>query len=639
MTLSSDPDLPLPSDQPPTGSVGRRRRPVVLAVLGALLALVLALYFAGFLLAGDRLPKDAQVSGVAVGGLDRAQAIEKLTAELGARAAEPIEVTAGGKAGQLKPADAGLTIDYAQSVDVAGGARSFDPRKIITVLVGGRSTDAVVVVDEDKLNGAVQSLAATIDQAPVDAALAYQGTAVKRTRAEPGLTVDTAAAATAIARASSPHRRPWSCRPPSPSPRSATTKPPGWPKASPGRPSRRRSRSTAGAAGSFTISPEMIARAITFAAQDGKLVPDLDAKKLLSNAAPAVKEVELTEPRDATVRLVNGKPKVIPAVNGTEVAAADLKKAVEPALTESGRGRTVAVELSGAKAKFSTAEAKKLGIKRVTGEFTTRFPYLEYRNVNIGRAAELINGTVLKPGETFSLNGVVGERTRANGFTEGYIIQGGKFKKELGGGVSQSATTTFNAMFFAGLKDIQHQPHSLYVDRYPPGREATVAWPSVDLKFQNDTKYGVLVQAYLVKAAPGKQGSITVKMWSTKTYDKVTSTTPVKSNFTTGQDLKDDSADCEPQTPCRVSTPTTPGCSTPTARSSSARTSTGATPRPTRSHVFDLAARAGRCSCCRRGSSRTEERCPLVVPPISSAPFATLAARADCGFEDQPGFK
>ena len=85
---------------------------------------------------------------------------------------------------------------------------------------------------------------------------------------------------------------------------------------------------------------------------------------------------------------------------------------------------------------------------------------------------------MLKPGEIFSLNGIVGERTAANGFVEGFIIKGGKFKEELGGGVSQSATTTFNAMFFAGLKDIQHQPHTLYIDRYPAGREATVAWPT-----------------------------------------------------------------------------------------------------------------------------------------------------------------
>ena len=249
------------------------------------------------------------------------------------------------------------------------------------------------------------------------------------------------------------------------------------------------------------------------------------------------------------MRLVNGRPKVIAAVNGTEVTADDLKKAVEPALTKTGSGRTVNVELSGAKAKFSTDAARKLGIRKVTGEFTTYYPYAAYRNTNIGRAAQLINNTLLKPGETFSLNRIVGERTAANGFAEGYIIKGGKFKKELGGGVSQSATTTFNAMFFAGLKDIQHRPHTLYIDRYPAGREATVHWPSLDLKFQNDTKYGVLVQAFRVKGSPGRKGSITVRMWSTKTYDRVVATHPVRSNFTTGRDIKDDSANCEPQSP------------------------------------------------------------------------------------------
>ncbi|MFP5282752.1 MAG: VanW family protein, partial [Actinomycetes bacterium] len=224
-------------------------------------------------------------------------------------------------------------------------------------------------------------------------------------------------------------------------------------------------------------------------------------------------------------------------------------KAVQPALTKTGEERTGTVELTGAKAQFRTADAEALGVKRVTGEFTTYFPYAPYRNVNIPRAAELINNTLPKPGETFSLNKVVGERTRANGFAEGLIISGGKFKRELGGGVSQSATTTFNAMFFAGLKDVEHQPHTLYIDRYPAGREATVAWPNLDLKFANDTKYGVVVQAYATKATPSSRGSITVKMWSTKTYDKVTSTKLARSNFTTGRDVTDDSPDCEPMDP------------------------------------------------------------------------------------------
>ena len=262
----------------------------------------------------------------------------------------------------------------------------------------------------------------------------------------------------------------------------------------------------AGAAGSFKVTPSMIGDSITFVAADGTLKPQLDAEKLRKEAEDAVSKVELKKPKNATVRLVDGKPKVIAAVNGTTLSAANLAAAVEPVLTKTGKERTGDVELTGAKASFSTEDAEKLGITKVTGQFTTQFPYATYRNVNIGRAAELINNTVLKPGDTFSLNGIVGERTAKNGFVEGYIIQGGKFKKELGGGVSQSATTTYNAMFFAGLKDIQHQPHTLYIDRYPPGREATVAWPTLDLKFQNNTKYGVLVQAYVKKATPSSQG-------------------------------------------------------------------------------------------------------------------------------------
>ena len=86
-------------------------------------------------------------------------------------------------------------------------------------------------------------------------------------------------------------------------------------------------------------------------------------------------------------------------MNGTTVKAADLAGAVEPVLAKTGKDRRAEVQLTGAKAAFSTADAEKLGIKRVTGEFTTYFPYAYYRNVNINRAAQLINNTVLKPGE------------------------------------------------------------------------------------------------------------------------------------------------------------------------------------------------------------------------------------------------
>jgi vancomycin resistance protein YoaR len=115
---------------------------------------------------------------------------------------------------------------------------------------------------------------------------------------------------------------------------------------------------------------------------------------------------------------------------------------------------------------------------------------------------------------------------------------------ELGGGVSQIATTTFNAMFFAGLEDVQHKPHSVYISRYPEGREATVAWPSVDLRFRNDTSHGVFVTASVRKAAPGGQGSATVSMWSTKTWD-ISSRKSARYAFTDPPTRYLDAPDCE----------------------------------------------------------------------------------------------
>jgi vancomycin resistance protein YoaR len=549
-----DPDAtlirgPLPPE--PTETSPKSRRAGVLAALigGALIVLVGAVYLVGYLMAGDKLPKDAEIAGIAVGGLSTEAAVETLQAELGERAAAPIAVTAGDEKAEVSPSDAGLSVDYPASVELAGGGRSLDPRHIWRVLTGGSQTDAVVVTDRAALTTAVADLAKGADREPKDARLSFDGARVVQTRGKDGVVLDAEQASSAIESAflgsGDPVELPAEVTEPEITTAEVAELATSYAEPAVSGPVTLK----AGAAGSFKVTADMIGESITFVAADGTLKPQLDADKLRAEADDAVSKVELKKPKNATVRLVDGKPEVIAAVNGTDLRAANLAAAVEPVLTKTGKERTGDVELTGAKASFSTEDAEKLGIKKVTGQFTTRFPYATYRNVNIGRAAELINNTVLKPGDTFSLNGIVGERTARNGFVEGYIIQGGKFKKELGGGVSQSATTTYNAMFFAGLKDIQHQPHTLYIDRYPPGREATVAWPTLDLKFQNDTKYGVLVQAYVKKATPSSQGSITVKMWSTKTYDEIESSALKKSNFTTGRNVTDDDPKCEPQAP------------------------------------------------------------------------------------------
>ena len=221
--------------------------------------------------------------------------------------------------------------------------------------------------------------------------------------------------------------------------------------------------------------------------------------------------------------------------------------AVEPLLVKPADQKTGPVEATVAKAAFTTEQAQALGIKEVVGEFTTYYPHADYRNNNLGHAAAGINGTLLKPGEIFSLNKTLGERTRANGYVDGYVIQGGALVKEVGGGVSQSATTTYNAMFFAGLKDIEHHPHTFYIDRYPAGREATVYYGALDMRFQNDTQYGVYIQAFIKASTPSTKGSITVRMWSTKVWDEVRATDPVKSNYTQPTTRVSTDPKCEPQ--------------------------------------------------------------------------------------------
>jgi vancomycin resistance protein YoaR len=125
--------------------------------------------------------------------------------------------------------------------------------------------------------------------------------------------------------------------------------------------------------------------------------------------------------------------------------------------------------------------------------------------------ADTVRGSVIEPGATFSINGTVGRRTVEKGYVEAPIISGDyKFEADVGGGVSQFATTMFNAAFFGGLDITEYAMHGLYISRYPYGREATLSFPSPDLKVRNSTPYGVLVWTSYTDT------SITVSFYSTK---------------------------------------------------------------------------------------------------------------------------
>ena len=154
--------------------------------------------------------------------------------------------------------------------------------------------------------------------------------------------------------------------------------------------------------------------------------------------------------------------------------------------------------------------AESLGIVEVIGEFTTEYQPNQTRNINIQRIAEITQGAVIEPGGEFSINDYVGRRTRENGFVDAGVISNGVFTTSVGGGISQYATTLFNAAFFAGLDFGDYQSHSIYISRYPYGREATVNFPNVDLEILNNTPYGVLIWPTT------DETSITVTLYGTK---------------------------------------------------------------------------------------------------------------------------
>ncbi len=489
--------------------------PIVLAVL-AVLAIV---YVAGFLFTSDRLPRDASVAGVDIGGMSPDDAEQKLDRELAPLAEEPLVLRVDGQQVELDPAQLGLALDTEATVARAGGGRSLNPVRMFSVLTGGREVEPVIDVDEQQLTEQLETVADKVDTDVKAGSISFRKGEPVAAYPKPGLRVDIAATAERLREALLSQPRTVDAV--------TETLEPEVTKAE-------IDQAVEGPAStavsgpvvlrtdgeSIEVQPADFASALSMEVVDDALELKLDRKELSERLREPL--AELGSPaKDATVQLRDGRPRVVPGKPGLKVEAPKLPERFLDALQETGKDRAVAVKTVRAKPDFTTADAKKLGIKEVVSSFSTEFEYgfNGYRNTNLGRAAEKINGTVLRPGETFSLNGVVGERTRANGFTEGYIINQGVLVKDLGGGVSQVATTTYNAAFFAGMTDVEHHPHSFYISTYPIGREATVAWGSKDLRFRNDTPYGVLVRAWIDPATTYSTGTMHVQIWSTKYWD------------------------------------------------------------------------------------------------------------------------
>lgn len=151
----------------------------------------------------------------------------------------------------------------------------------------------------------------------------------------------------------------------------------------------------------------------------------------------------------------------------------------------------------------------------VLGSKTTYYnSSVKGRSTNIRLATEAIDGTVLQPGETFSLNGVVGRRTAAKGYQTAIIFQNGKQVEGLGGGVCQVSSTVYGAVLYADLQVTERSSHQFQVSYTPVSQDAAVYYGSQDFQFVNDTDNPIKI------AASASNGSLTVTIYGTKTTEK-----------------------------------------------------------------------------------------------------------------------
>ena len=265
-----------------------------------------------------------------------------------------------------------------------------------------------------------------------------------------------------------------------------------------------------------TISPEVIGTALNFVPNNEKLESRFDEKVIIDEISRQIPNIQ-TQATDAKFDFIGNKIVIIPAQEGIKFEPGQLDAALSPVFRQKNN-RTVNLDSAVIKPVVSTESLEALGIKEQLSSFRQGFDYLPYREINVGQAAKYMDGKILKPGEIFSMNETIKERTTKNGYVKGiYIGEGGRFDFGLGGGVSIITSATWNAAFYAGLEKIEQRAHSVHIARYPPGLEATVSWPRLDLKFRNNTNNNILI-----KALPERDG-ITISMYGTKIYDKVVS--------------------------------------------------------------------------------------------------------------------
>ncbi len=551
--------MPPPAEPPRISGTAEETSPTVTQRLKALpkpalVAAAVAVALGGGLLVASlavdsAVAQGTTVLGVDIGGLGTDEAREKLAAELPELTDDPLQVYVGevpedaADPRLVVPSETGLSVDVDATVDRA------DTPGLFGRLFGGDGgpVQPVTALDEERGRAAMEELAEATGTEHTEGGVAFVDGEVEITEPGSGASLDVDGALERLretfltAEASAPVSLPVTAAQPAVDEAEVERAVNEFARPAMSGPVR-----LAVDDRELEITPAMISPYLTMEADDdGTLVPRLDGEGLAEDDAVLAAVDEVNRPAlNARLAVRDGGVVVTSdARDGVEVETGDLGDQIMPLLTNPEGSRSGRATVTTTEPELTRENVDQLGVVEQMSSFTVTFDPAPYRTTNIGRAVELINGSVVAPGERWSFNETVGERTEENGFVEGIIILNDQYQTAQGGGVSAVATTMFNAVFFAGVKPVEYGAHSFYIERYPEGREATVAWGSLDNSFENDSDHSIYI------SATSDDSSVTISFLGTKKYDEVEAVTGERTNVVEPGTREAVADDCVPQPP------------------------------------------------------------------------------------------
>ena len=455
-----------------------------------------------------KVPRATSVGGVNISGMERTAAVEKLERELGDVETKPVSVASGEKSSQLVPNESGLILNYQKAVDGIPDA-SYNPfSRLYSFVKSTKEIPVTVDVDAAALDSNLERVKKELSFEPKDGMLELNNGGLKVTKPVLGQTVDDADLQKSV-------KENWL------DPAGVEVAPVVVePAINDDAIEAMRTGDVAKALDnpltlngennvSGTLRKDEIAQFVSIEAKDGKLELKVDTPKAQQLFEERMDGSQVPG-QNAKISFSGSKMNVTPSVDGSiidwEKTMKDFDKRVK------GDEREWDADYKPDPAEYTTEMAEKATFNDTVSEFSTG-GFSGASGENIRRVAEEVNGAVVSPGETFSLNGYTGPRGTAQGYVESGIIIDGHSGTAVGGGISQFATTLYNAAYFAGMEDVAHTPHSYYISRYPAGREATVYEGAIDLQFKNTTNTPVRIETSF------GGGKITVRFKGVKTYN------------------------------------------------------------------------------------------------------------------------